>query len=53
MCVVTACSTDPFESVVVRLRAQSAGHILVPSASFYVAFGVTRDYIALSAFSFP
>lgn len=32
MCVLTACSTDSFELVLLRLRMLSAGHMLVPSA---------------------
>lgn len=32
MCVLTACSTDSFELVLLRLRMLSVGHMLVPSA---------------------
>lgn len=32
MCALTACSTDSFEFVLLRLRMLSMGHMLVPSA---------------------
>lgn len=51
MCVLTACSTDSFELVLLRLRMLSVGHMLVPSAPILPC--VAKNYTTLSVLSLP